>query len=197
MENKSTIIINKKEKDYCVKGLRRFDLPDFSEITPFFFCSKFSIGEELNSDTINCDLKAYGSNKYEIQYYIVEISSISDEFLPFCAIIFPRRDEFNYPGYDWGVYIPKNRNTILFNQLISDYKNNYISRIEVLESEFPRIYEKMKFWIGDESEYDTDREYCIALDESFNMVTGKANDIPIPTYDLDYIISNTVNKIRV
>lgn len=196
MENKSTIIINKKEKDYCVKGLRGFfELPDFSEITPFF-CGKFSMGE-LNSDTLKCDLKACGSNKYEIQYYIVEISSISDEFLPFCAIIFPRRDEYRYQGYSWGVYIPKNRNTILFNQPISDYKNNYISRIEVLESEFPEIYEKMKFWIGDESEYDTNREYCIALDESFNIVTGKANDIPIPTYDLDYIISNTVNKIVV
>ena len=116
--------------------------------------------------------------------------------MPFCAIIY-RRYLFKPFGESWGVFVPRNRNNVLSGLPIINYKSNFSSRLAVLEEVYPTTYNQMKFFIGDEDEYDTDRDYCIALDESFNIVTGNITDIPTPTYDLDYILSNTVNKISV
>ena len=189
---KKIILNTKNVKDYKINPYIRYEnyyinkLPILSKFRKL--CSEDDVQIDIIDKTI--------SRLNHTPYVLIKVSPRdSVDFIPFCCVIFymvPIKDDCSYINNlfdDLNIFIPKQRNPVIDGEPIMNYNNNWECRLTILEEHFPEVLNKTDILIDDPDKY-SDHDYCLFLDETFNMVTGKNTGIPIPEPDTDFLIKH-------
>ena len=188
---KNIILNTKNVKDYKINPYNRYEYYHFNP--PIL--SKFR--KSYSKDDILIDvIDETTSHLNHARYVLIKVSpENSVDFIPFCCVITYITSN-NYDLYvinrlfdDSDIFIPKQRNSVIDGKPIINYKSNWECRLMVLEEYFPEVLDKIDIIIDDPDKY-SDHDYCLLLDETFNMVTGKNTGIPIPEPDTDFLIKH-------
>lgn len=177
--------------------------------TTIYSVDRFTIHEKavkrllaIYGDDIITEIIDWGISRINgIPYTVIKISPLTcSNFVPFCCVLL--YNNFNY--YDVMTpkklldesifYIPKKRNSVLDCGIpIINWNTCFEVREVILRKYFPKLIKDIEFFINDPNDYKTDEEYCIALDESYNMLTGSTGGIPKPEPDIDFLKGNIRN----
>ena len=192
------IILNTKiVKDYKINPYIRYEYCRFNQS----ILSEFQ--KSYNKDDILIDvIDETTSHLNHARYVLIKVSpENSVDFIPFCCVITctaPLKNEkgsyvINHLFDDPDIFIPKQRNSVINGKPIMNYKSNWECRLKVLEEYFPEVLDKIDIIIDDPDKY-SDYDYCLLLDEMFDMVTGNTTGIPIPEPDTEFLIKH-VNRL--
>lgn len=192
---KKIILNTKNVKDYKINPYNKYEyyhynIPILSEFRKSY--SKDDILIDIIDETI--------SHLNHTPYVLIKVSPESSiDFIPFCCVITfmaPLKygsQVMNHLFDDPDIFIPKQRNSVINGKPIMNYKSNWECRLKVLEEYFPEVLNKIDIIIDDPDKY-TDHDYCLLLDEMFDMITGNTTGIPIPEPDTEFLIKH-VNRL--
>lgn len=191
---KKIILNTKNVKDYKINPRRRFDsFVDDPLNDPLVDFRKLYDREDVLIDTICCN----NSYIYRVPYTFIKVlPNEGVNFIPFCCCItysytLPFSKEHLFIDND--IIIPKQRNSVINGKPIIAYDDNWECRLNILREYFPMVFNKLDLFIEDPNIY-SDHDYCLVLDETFNMITGETTGVPIPEPDIDFLIKH-VHKI--
>lgn len=212
--------LNRGKKDYKVKGYRchREDCSSLKNLVLSGEDNKFS----LNQDQIEIILDGMYSTNFKIVKKLVEdcktitlheiyrgcnkngvdctmLEVFPDEgitedhpdwFIPFCVILYTSYSEGKF---SYEEYIPKCYNSVTFDgKPYTNYNKNYTCREEILTQYFPETLKAIDKLLEDD--YQEDEDYCMGLDQAFNLVWGVDTGIPKPEYNIEKLVE-TLNKV--
>lgn len=199
----NNIILNTKNvKDYKINPYNKYEYYHFNQPILSEFRKSYS-KDDILIDIIDETI----SHLNHTPYVLIKVSpENSVDFIPFCCVIIsytaPLKNEngsyvinhllddlFNDPD----ILIPKQRNSVINRKPIMYYKSNWECRLKILEEYFPEVLDKIDIIIDDPDKY-SDHDYCLLLDEMFDMVTGNTTGIPIPEPDTEFLIKH-VNRL--
>lgn len=194
---KKIILNTKNVKDYKINPYNKYEYYHFNQPQPILsefrkLYSKDDILIDVIEETI--------SHLNHTTYVLIKVSpENSVDFIPFCCVITyiaPFKNgsyTINHLFDDPDIFIPKQRNSVISGKPIMNYKSNWECRLKVLEEYFPEVLDKIDIIIDDPDKY-SDYDYCLLLDEMFDVVTGNTTGIPIPEPDIEFLIKH-VNRL--
>lgn len=192
---KNIILNTKNVKDYKINPYKQYEYYRFNQSTLYEFRKSYS-KDDILIDIIDETI----SHLNHTSYVLIKVSpGNSVDFIPFCCVI-TYITSYNYDLYvinrlfdDSDIFIPKQRNSVINGKPIINYKSNWECRLKVLEEYFPEVLDKIDIIIDDPDKY-SDYDYCLLLDELFDIVTGNTTGIPIPEPDIEFLKKH-VNRL--
>ena len=189
---KNIILNTKNVKDYKINPYNRYEYYHFNPPILSKFRKSYS-KDDILIDIIDETI----SRLNHTPYVLIKVSpENSVDFIPFCCVITYISSLNNDYSYvinhlfdDSDIFIPKQRNSVINGKPIMYYKSNWECRLKVLEEYFPEVLDKIDIIIDDPDKY-SDHDYCLLLDEMFDMVTGNTTGIPIPEPDTEFLIKH-------